>query len=366
MKKKIFITEPFLPPLDEYNKLLHKIWDSKVLTNSGNFHQEFEKKLTNYLNVKYLSIVNNATTGLILAQKAMKFKGEIITTPYSFIATAHSILWNGLKPVFIDVDIQHGNLDISKVEDAIDGKTGGILASHNYGIPCDMNELKRISIKYDIPILIDAAPAMGVKLDNKSIFDYGVTSVVSFHGTKVFTTMEGGAVICQSLEIKEEIDRMKNFSILNENQIVGLGVNGKMNEAEAALGIIQLEYLETAINKRKIIFKKYRNLIGNSKKIRLIDIPNNISYNYCYVPIFFSEGKQKRDVAYKIMREKNIICRKYWSPLITDHIPYSKMNYFKLVNAKILSDNVLCLPIYPDLKQAELNKIFDTLITFIN
>ncbi|MBI87324.1 MAG: aminotransferase [Candidatus Marinimicrobia bacterium] len=363
--KKIFITQPFLPPISDYKKLLEDIWDSKVLTNNGYFHQKFEKELSSYLNVKYISIVNNATTGLILAQKAMEFKGEIITTPYSFIATAHSILWNGLKPVFLDVDDCYGNLKVSKIIDTISPTTGGILAAHNYGIPCDLKSLKIISSKYNIPLIIDAAPGMGVKLDDKSIFNYGITSVVSFHGTKVFTTMEGGAVICPTLEIKEKIDKLKNFSILNQNQISGLGINGKMNEAEAALGILQLKYLESNIKKRKIIFEKYKSLVAKSNRIRLLDIPKNISYNYCYAPIFFLEGRKTRDLAFKKMKEHNIICRKYWSPLITDHNPYSKMKLYELKNAKKLSDRVLCLPIYPDIEKADLDRILKIILQFV-
>ncbi len=360
-KENIFITKPFLPPLNEYSKYLEEIWNNKQLTNSGPFHQKFEKALSNYLGVKYVSLVNNATTGLIIAQKALGFKGEIITTPFSFIATTHSIEWNGLKPIFVDTDNTFGNLDLSKVEEAINENTGGILALHNFGIPSNIGKLQRIADRYSLPLLYDAAPAISVKYKGNSIFQYGDCSVVSFHATKVFTTFEGGAVISRSRSIKEKIDQMRNFSIINEEQIVGLGINGKMNEAEAALGLLQLKYLQSIIEKRKSVFEFYFQEIQTIPGIEMNEIPTDVKYNYSYVPVFFNGGIQVRDQVYAKMKQNKIWCRKYWYPIINKQSPYNHKIEFDLPNAEELSKSILCLPIYPDLTREELNKIISVL-----
>ena len=224
--KKIFITQPALPPLDEYQELLKNIWSKKILTNNGPYHQEFEKKLCSFLGVKYISLFNNATIALIVAQKVLNFKNEIITTPFTFIATSHSIIWNNLSPVFADTDLEYGNLDINSVERLISKNTGGILAVHNYGLPGQVKELQSLSEKNNIPLIYDAAPAFGVEYNNDSILNYGDLSILSFHATKVFTTFEGGAVICKTKKIKDKIDLMRNFSILNECEVSSIGLNG--------------------------------------------------------------------------------------------------------------------------------------------
>ena len=362
LKDKIYITKPFLPPLDEYIKYLEKIWSSKQLTNSGPFHQQFEKELANYLGVKYVSLFNNATTGLLVAIKALELKGEIITTPYSFVATAHSIMWSGLTPVFVDTDSYAGNLNPEKVEEAINDKTGGILAVHNYGIPGDLEGMQDIAKKYNLPLIYDAAPAMGVNYKGNTILQYGDLAILSFHATKVFTTFEGGAIISRSAKMKEKIDQLKNFAILGPEEVGGLGINGKMNEAESAMGLLQLKYFDKNIIKRKEIFKFYVNSLKSRDEIILLDIPNIVEYNYAYFPIFFVRGLSIRDEIHDIFIANNIICRKYWYPLITDHDIYSKCNKHNLVNSRKLSDSVLCLPIYPDLTKSEQNYIIDILI----
>ena len=361
MSKKIFVTKPFLPPLDEYVKYLEKIWSSKQLTNNGPFHQKFEKGLAKFLGVKHVSLFNNATTGLLVAIKALDLKGEIITTPYSFVATAHSIIWNGLTPVFVDTDSHAGNLDPSKVEAAVNKKTGGILAVHNYGIPGDVNGLDNVAKKYNIPIIYDAAPALGVNYKDKSIFHFGDLAVMSFHATKIFTTLEGGAIISRSSEIKKKIDRLKNFSIISQEKVSGLGINGKMNETEAALGLLQLKYIKINILKRKNVYDLYIKSLEPNKNIRLLTFPKFIEYNYAYLPVFFNEGVHVRDRVYKNLKEKNIICRKYWYPLLTDHKFYTNSFKSDLVNARKLSESVLCLPIYPDLNQKYIKLIIQVI-----
>ena len=288
MKNTIYVTQPFLPPIDEYIEILSRAWNNKWLTNDGELHLEFEAKLCEYLNVEYISLFNNATIALLIAQKAIDFKGEIITTPYSFIATTHSIKWNGLEPIFVDTDNQAGNLDPDKVEKAITEETGGILAVHNYGIPGDVEGMKRVAEKYSLPLIYDAAPCLGVNYKGKTIVENGDLSVLSFHATKVFTTFEGGAVISKTKEMKGKIDQLKNFAIINEEIVNGLGINGKMNEAEAAMGILQLKYLNKNINKRKRVFYKYKKHLDNVKNIRTLNIPENVNYNYSYFPIFFN------------------------------------------------------------------------------
>ena len=362
MKNKIYITSPSLPPIDEYTKILSKAWDSKWLTNDGELHNEFEEKLCNYLGVKYISLFNNATIALLIAQKAMDFKGEIITTPYSFIGTAHSIKWNGLDPVFVDTDSKAGNLLPDKVEEAITDKTGGILAVHNYGIPGNVEGMKKIAEKYSLPLIYDAAPAMGVKYKGKTIFNFGDLSVVSFHATKIFTTFEGGAIILRSAEMKENIDHLKNFAILGPEVVSGLGINGKMNEAEAAMGLLQMRYIKRNIEKREKIYNLYVNAFKGMGSVRYLSIPSHVNYNYAYFPLFFEAGISKRNQVHKKLYDQNIICRKYWYPLISRHKIYNNEKRYVLPNALKLSESVLCIPIYPDLEEKDINRIIDVII----
>ena len=362
MNNNIFITKPFLPPLDEYIKYLEKIWSSKQLTNNGPFHQKFEKELANYLGVKYVSLFNNATTGLLVAIKALELKGEIITTPYSFIATSHSIMWNGLTPVFVDTDSQAGNLNPKKVEEAINDNTGGIIAVHNYGIPGDVDGLRNVAEKYNLPLIYDAAPAMGVKYKGNSIFEFGDLAIVSFHATKIFTTFEGGAIISHSKEIKAKIDSLKNFGIDGPELVSGLGTNGKMHEEEAALGLLQLKYLDKNISKRKDIYEFYINSLESINNIRILSLTKFLKYNYAYFPVFFNEGILVRDKIYNKLQENNIFCRKYWYPLITNHSMYRSLVGYDLPNARKLSESVLCLPIYPDLDIEDVKTVIEIIL----
>lgn len=253
MKYKIFVTRPFLPPLKEFNSYLKKIWNTKFLTNNGPFHQEFEKALCDYLGVKYISLFANGTLALIVALQALRIKGEVITTPFSFVATTHALWWNNIKPVFVDVEPEYFTIDPDKIESAITSQTTAILPVHVYGNPCKIEKIKSIANTYGLKVIYDAAHTFGVKLNGISILNFGNLSVLSFHATKVLTTLEGGAIICHDKEMKKRIDYMKNFGFANELTIVGPGINAKMNEIQAALGILQLKYIDGNISKRKKI-----------------------------------------------------------------------------------------------------------------
>ena len=311
MSSKIFVTKPSLPSLNEYTDLLKEVWSNKILTNNGPYTKKFEQELKSFLDVKYISLVSNATIGLMIAQKALNFKNEIITTPFSFIATAHSLKWNNCTPVFADTDKETGNLDVQSVKKMFSPLTGGILAVHNYGLPGQISAIESIARDNKIPLIFDAAPAFGVKYKDKSILEYGDLSVLSFHATKVFTSFEGGAIISHTQQMKNKIDRIKNFSIVNENTISGIGINGKMNELQSAMGLLQLKHVNENIEKRKIIFNTYSDAFQALKQIRTIKIENDLKYNFAYYPIFLNSFKIREKI-YKVLKNENIICRKYW------------------------------------------------------
>ena len=351
--KKTYVTSPYLPPIEEFYDYLKIIWNNRQLTNNGPLHQQFERELSNYLGVKHVSLVNSATSGLMIALEALGAKGEIITTPFSFIATSHVIKWNGSIPIFVDTDKNFGNIDTSLLEKKITSSTKGILAVHNYGIPGDLKAMNKISNKLSIPLIYDAAPGMGVKVGEKSLLEYGDCSVVSFHATKVFTTFEGGAIISKTKSQKEKIDKIKNFGIESETKVKYYGINGKMSEFNAALGILQLKYVDQIIDMRKKVYTSYRQLINKNAPCRLLKIPEHISYNYAYCAIEFIDGFKMREKAYKYLKQKNIITRKYWYPLISEQNIYDlSKNKNSLRNAKKLSERVLFLPIFPDLDES--------------
>ena len=360
--KKTFVTKPFLPPLDEYYDSLKVIWKNGVLTNNGPFHEKFERALSKFLGLPFVSLVNNATSGLMIAIKALELKNEVITTPFSFIATTSSIKWNGLDPVFSDTDKYIGNMLVESAENKINSNTSGILAVHNYGIPGELDKMSLLATKFRLPIIYDAAPALGVKLNNESLLKFGDLSVVSFHATKVFTTFEGGAIISHSKSMKNKIDSIRNFGIKNEYVVEHLGINAKMSEPNAALGLLQLKYLDIIIKERKNIYNLYKEGIKKFAGCRLIELPKKLKYNFAYCPIIFENGIEARDQAYNKMKSENIFCRKYWYPLITDQKIYSSANREKLINAKILSQKILFLPIYPGLEE----KIVFRILKIIN
>jgi dTDP-4-amino-4,6-dideoxygalactose transaminase len=368
MTKIINVTQPFLPPLDEYVKYLEKIWESKHLTNNGPFHQQFEKELANYLGVKYLSLINNATTALLVAIKALDLSGEVITTPYSFVATAHSIMWNGLTPVFVDINPSTCNIDPVKIENAITSKTSAILPVHVYGNPCETEKIKDIANKHDLKVIYDAAHAFGVKENDKSILNEGDLSILSFHATKVFNTFEGGAIVSHTEEMKKKIDDLKNFGFQDQITVEGIGINGKMNEIQAAMGLLQLKYIDSAIDKRKKITEIYRDGLKEVNGISFLDDMEGVKHNYAYFPIFINEQEygMSRDYLSEELVKNNIYSRKYFYPLISQFTAFINFLSSKTENLPIaekMSSKVLCLPIYPDLDYIDVKRVIEILKT---
>jgi dTDP-4-amino-4,6-dideoxygalactose transaminase len=367
MNKKIFVTEPFLPPLKEFNVYLKQIWKNKLITNNGPFHKQLEQELCNYLGVKHISLFANGTIALLVAIKALELTGEVITTPYSFVATVHSIKWNGLEPVFVDIDPKYYNLDPSKIEEAITDKTTAILPVHVYGNPCETKKIKHIAEKYNLKVIYDAAHAFGVKKDGKSILNEGDLSILSFHATKVFNTFEGGAIISHTTKMKQRIDDLKNFGFHDELMVEGIGINGKMNELQASMGLLQLKYINEVIDKRKKITNLYRSELKNIKGISFLDDMKDVNHNYAYFPIFINERKfgRSREEIYEKLKNHNIYSRRYFYPLISQFTAYKDLSSSKPANlpmAEKSSEEVICLPVYPDLTKSEQNYIIDILI----
>jgi dTDP-4-amino-4,6-dideoxygalactose transaminase len=359
-KDIIYVTKPALPPIEEFIPMLQEIWKSKTLTNCGPFHEEFEKKLCKFLGVKYVSLFTNATIALVTALQALKIQGEVITTPFSFVATANVLKWNGFEPVFVDIDPMTLNLDPAKVEKAITSSTVAIMPVHCYGIPCNVDEIKFIADKYNLKIIYDAAHAFGVESKGESILNKGDLSVVSFHATKVFNTFEGGAIICSDERIKKNLDNLRNFGFISEVEVIAPGINGKMSEFNAALGLLQLKYVKDYLYKRKIISQIYIDNLLDVKGIRCI-LSDNVETNNSYFPILVnSDYRMSRDNLYKKLKEIGVYSRRYFYPLISEYAIY-KNNKSKaktnLINAHIIAEQILCLPIYPDLKKSEIVRI---------
>ena len=360
-KPPIYVTQPTLPPLDEFIPYLEEIWKSKILTNNGPMHKQLEKELADYLGVKYVALFNNGTNALLTALQALELSGEVITTPYSFIATANSIVWSGLIPVFVDIDPVTFNLDPSNIEAAITNKTSAIMPVHCYGNCCDVNAIKKIADKHGLKVIYDAAHAFAVNDTQGSILNHGDLSVLSFHATKVFNTLEGGAIICHTEQIKERIDTLKNFGIADEVTITDVGINGKMSEVNAAFGLLQLKSIDDALHKRKLIYELYCEKLSGITGLTVVDQIKGLEGNYSYFPILIEDGYPlSRDELYERLKSENIFVRRYFYPLITDTEPYRKFRSFlgrDLDNAKNISDTILCLPIYPDLTAKEVERI---------
>lgn len=358
--KKIYVTRPYLPPKKEFYKYVDEIWASKELTNCGKFHNILENSLCELLGVNHISLFANGTIALVVALRALKITGEVITTPFSFVATAHALVWNDIKPIFVDIEDNSFNIDPIKVEAAITDKTTAILAVHCYGHPANIDLLSKIAKKYNLYLLYDAAHAFGVSINDKSILNSGDMSILSFHATKVFNTFEGGAIVCNTLEMKKTIDSLKNFGFVDEISVDVIGINGKMAEINAALGLAQLPHIKKVIAARGKIDALYRNLLSQVKGIKLWSSENNVQDNYSYFPITVEEEYPlSRDELFDKFRERNIIVRRYFYPLISDFKIY-KEKYpplKNLANAKKISSEVLCLPIYPGLNNDEIIKI---------
>ncbi|HCQ0425584.1 TPA: dTDP-4-amino-4,6-dideoxy-D-glucose aminotransferase VioA [Escherichia coli] len=357
MSKKIPVTQPFLPELSEFIPFLEKIWENKWLTNNGPFHQQLERELCEFLNVKHISLFTNATIALVTALQALRVKGEVITTPYSFVATSHSILWNNLTPVFVDIKEGGFNIDPKKIEEAITPNTTAIMPVHCYGYPCEVNEIQRIADNYGLKVIYDAAHAFGINYGDESILNFGDLSILSFHATKVFNTFEGGAIICPDLKTKERIDRLKNFGFVDELTVTAAGINGKMSEVNSAFGLLQLKYINEAIGKRSRIDSQYRNDLSNIEEIIIPAKSSESNSNFSYFPILVqSESGFSRDGLYDHLKENGILSRKYFYPLISN-MPMYKRNESSLVdnlkNANETASKVLCLPIYASMNRDE-------------
>lgn len=365
-KDNILVTQPALPPLEEFLPYLEKIWKNKWLTNNGEFHQQFERELANYLGVNFISLFANGTLALMTALQALRITGDVITTPYTFVATTNSLLWNGLTPVFVDVDPENGNIDSQKIEAAITQHTTAIMPVHVYGNPCDSEKIQEIADRYGLKIIYDAAHAFGVKQNGESILNFGDLSVLSFHATKVFNTIEGGAIVSHDEKTKTRIDYLKNFGYAGETTIIAAGINAKMNELQATYGIVQLKYADENIEKRKVLAERYRRKLADCQNISLLKINPHIEYNYPYFPIFIRprENARTRDEIYEYLGKNGISARRYFYPLVTEFPMYrgiSSANRTNLPNAEMLAQAVISLPIYPDLSETEQDFIIETL-----
>jgi dTDP-4-amino-4,6-dideoxygalactose transaminase len=352
-RKKIYVTQPYLPPLEEFMPYLREIWDSKILTNGGPFHEQLEKELCDHLGVEYISLFTNGTIALVTALQALRITGEVITTPYSFVATSHSLLWNGIKPVFVDIDPSTLNIDPKKIEAAITPQTTAILAVHCYGNPCDVDAIQGIADIYNLKVIYDAAHAFGVTGHAGSVVKHGDLAVLSFHATKVFTTFEGGAIVCPDAKTKVRIDHLKNFGFAGETTVVATGINGKMSEFNAALGVLQLKHIDKALARRKVIDGAYRERLRSVRGILCLDNGGKQNSNYAYFPILVRpEFPISRDDLYQRMKERDINPRRYFYPLISEFSMYrglSSAHSDNLPVATAAARQVLCLPIYPDL-----------------
>lgn len=357
----IYVTQPSLPPLEEFLPYLEQIWENKWLTNAGPFHQELEATLAKYLGVEHLALFTNGTIALVTALQTLRITGEVITTPYSFVATAHSLVWNSITPVFVDIDPVTCNMDPDKIEQAITPHTTAIMPVHCYGNPCNVERIQKIADTYGLKVIYDAAHTFGVNYRGESILKHGDLSVLSFHATKVFNTFEGGAIVCPDAKTKQRIDYLKNFGFADEVTIMAPGINGKMNEVQAAFGLLQLKYVEEAIGRRKKIDEHYRQGLANVPGITCLPVPSDTIRNYAYFTILVSgEYPLTRDALYDKLKAENIYARRYFYPLISNMPMYRGIVSASKDNLPIsnsIAEQVLCLPIYPNLELKSVNKI---------
>ena len=367
MNNQITVTSPLLPDLKDFIPYLEDIWNRKWLTNNGYYHQKLEKVLCEYLKVPYISLFTNGTLPLMTALQALRITGEVITTPYSFVATTHSLWWCGIKPVFVDIDPKTCNIDPEKIEAAITPRTTAIMPVHCYGQPCDVLKIKEIADKYGLKVIYDAAHAFGVEVDGKSVLEYGDMSTLSFHATKVYTTIEGGALICHDAETKKRIDYLKNFGFADEITVVAPGINGKMDEVRSAFGLLALKQIDDAISSRKQIAEWYRKGLEGVDGINFFNDIENIKSNYAYFPIFVDSKKygMTRDELYFKMKENNILGRRYFYPLISEFSTYKGVDSSQRANLPIahkIADSVICLPMHASLKGKDAQRAINVII----
>lgn len=364
-QNKIIVTSPLLPDLQEFNQCLQQIWDSKWITNNGSFHQQLEMALAEYLGVEYISLFTNGTLPLITALQALGLtQGEVITTPYSFVATSHSIWWNQLTPVFVDIEEDTCGMDPAKIEAAITPNTVAIMPVHCYGKPCKTNEIDAIAKKHGLKVIYDAAHAFGVKVNGESILNAGNISTLSFHATKVYNTIEGGALVCHSAEMKHQIDNLKNFGFRGEVTVEAPGINGKMDEVRAAYGLLNLKQVDAAIEARHKVADAYRKALKDVKGIRFFEDMPGVRHNYSYFPIFVDAEQygMTRDELYEKMKAANIFGRRYFYPLITAFDPYKDYPSAAPENLPIatkIADQVICLPMHHALSEEDVKRVID-------
>ena len=365
--KTITVTSPLLPDLEEFNSVLKKIWADKWITNNGSFHKQLEKELAAYLKVPYISLFTNGTLPLITALQALRITGEVITTPYSFVATTHSLWWNGIKPVFVDIDPKTGNLDPEKIEAAITPKTTAIMPVHVYGKPCDTKHIQEIADKYGLKVIYDAAHAFGVEINGESILNAGDMSTLSFHATKVYNTIEGGAMVMHDEQTKKRIDYLKNFGFAGETTVVAPGINSKMDEIRSAYGLLNLKNVDAAIEARHQVAIKYREALRNIEGITFFDDMPGVKHNYSYFLIFVDEEKygMTRDELYFKMKEHDVLGRRYFYPLISEFSTYRGLESAKpelLPNAHKMADTVICLPMHHALTESDIERVLKQII----
>lgn len=363
----ITVTSPLLPNLDEFHELLKQIWDSKWITNNGSFHKRLEKELADYLGVPYISLFTNGTLPLLTALQALRITGEVITTPYSFVATTHSIWWNGCKPVFVDIDPATGNIDPDKIESAITPKTTAIMPVHVYGKPCDTKRIQEIADRYGLKVIYDAAHAFGVKVNGESILNAGDMSTLSFHATKVYNTIEGGAMVMKDEATKKRIDYLKNFGFANETTVVGPGINSKVDEMRSAYGLLNLRQVDAAIEARHQVAIKYREALRPVEGITFFDDMQGVRHNYSYFPIFIDAEKYglTRDDLYAKMKAANVLGRRYFYPLISEFSTYRGLDSARpenLPNAHRVANSVICLPMHHALSDEDIQRTLNLII----
>ena len=365
-KDIITVTSPLLPNLDEFTESLKEIWESKWITNNGQFHQKLEAALAEYLKVPYVSLFTNGTLPLLTALQALRITGEVITTPYSFVATTHALWWNGIKPVFVDIDPSTGNIDPQKIEAAITPRTTAILPVHVYGKPCDTEAIQAIADKYGLKVIYDAAHAFGVEVNGESLLNAGDMSTLSFHATKVFNTIEGGAMVMHDEKTKQRIDYLKNFGFANEIEVVGPGINSKMDEVRSAYGLLNLKQVDAAIAARQKVAVAYRKALRNVDGISFWDDMPGVRHNYSYFPIFIDAEKygMTRDELYMKMKDQGVWSRRYFYPLISEFSTYRGLESSRpenLPNAHRMSDTVICLPMHHALEENEIDRILESI-----
>ncbi|MFA6980564.1 MAG: DegT/DnrJ/EryC1/StrS family aminotransferase [Ignavibacteriaceae bacterium] len=365
MKKNsdpIYITQPNLPSLDKLQPYLKEIWENKILTNNGPFHQKFELALANYLKVENVNLFTNATIALIVGLQALHITGEVITTPFSFVATAHSLKWNGITPVFCDIEEKTLNIDPDKIEVLITPRTSAIMPVHVYGHPCDTLKIQAIADKYGLKVIYDAAHAFGIKFKDKNLLLEGDMSVLSFHGTKLFNTFEGGAIITKDENLKKRIDYLKNFGFADEVTVIAPGINGKMNEYQSVIGLLSLEIVDEEIASRKKVAETYFELLKDVKGIKVFNNFDGYEYNYAYFPVLIDEKEYgvSREKVYDELKKHNIYARRYFYPLISNMPTYRSLSSASKENlpvANIIAEQILCLPIYGSLGENIIIKI---------